>query len=84
KLDRAALPEPTTAATEGRAPRTELETTLTTLFTTTLDAAHPLTIDDNFFDHGGHSLLAARLTNHIHTHTGTHLTIRDIFLNPTP
>ncbi|WP_338320955.1 non-ribosomal peptide synthetase, partial [Streptomyces lonarensis] len=61
KLDRAALPEPTTAATEGRAPRTELETTLAGLFTTTLDAAHPLTIDDNFFDHGGHSLLAARL-----------------------
>ncbi|NJP69239.1 condensation domain-containing protein, partial [Streptomyces spiramenti] len=28
--------------------------------------------------------LAARLTNHIHHHTGTHLTIRDIFLNPTP
>ncbi|WP_258037076.1 phosphopantetheine-binding protein, partial [Streptomyces sp. SM14] len=84
KLDRAALPEPTTTATDGRTPRTPLETTLTTLFTTTLTTPHPLTIDDNFFDHGGHSLLAARLTNHIRTHTGTHLTIRDIFHHPTP
>ncbi|NJP68418.1 AMP-binding enzyme, partial [Streptomyces spiramenti] len=84
KLDRVALPEPAAGTAEGRAPRTELEATLAGLFTTTLDAAHPLTIDDSFFDHGGHSLLAARLTNHIHHHTGTHLTIRDIFLNPTP
>ncbi|MFI5759313.1 condensation domain-containing protein, partial [Streptomyces sp. NPDC051569] len=44
----------------------------------------PLTIDDNFFDHGGHSLLAARLASRIRTTLDTDLTIRDIFLNPTP
>ncbi|MHC0433606.1 amino acid adenylation domain-containing protein [Streptomyces sp. O3] len=84
KLDRTALPTPTTTTTQGRPPRTPLEHTLTTLFTHTLNTPHPLTIDDNFFDHGGHSLLAAKLTNHIRTHTNTHLTLRDIFHHPTP
>ncbi|MYV64957.1 non-ribosomal peptide synthetase, partial [Streptomyces sp. SID2131] len=33
---------------------------------------------------GGHSLLAARLTNHIADALGVRLTIRDVFENPTP
>ncbi|WP_256962431.1 condensation domain-containing protein, partial [Streptomyces sp. NRRL B-24572] len=36
-----------------------------------------------FFHHGGHSLLAARLTNHIAEALGARLTIRDVFGHPT-
>ncbi|MFI5758932.1 phosphopantetheine-binding protein, partial [Streptomyces sp. NPDC051569] len=85
KLDKKALPAielPTVAG--GRAPRTPLEEKLCGLFADALAFPAPLTIDDNFFDHGGHSLLAARLASRIRTTLDAHLTIRDIFLNPTP
>ncbi|WP_411107793.1 condensation domain-containing protein, partial [Streptomyces sp. cmx-4-9] len=38
----------------------------------------------SFFDHGGHSLLAARLTHRISTTLGVTLTLRDVFQHPTP
>ncbi|MCK8678848.1 non-ribosomal peptide synthetase [Streptomyces lichenis] len=85
KIDRRALPPieaPPVAA--GRAPRTELEEIVRTLVTEVLDAPHPLTIDDDFFQHGGHSLRAARLTNRIAATLGTSLTLRDVFAHPTP
>ncbi|MER5209004.1 condensation domain-containing protein, partial [Streptomyces sp. NPDC002825] len=74
---------PTPAASAGRAPRTPLEETLLGLFARTLDTPAGLTIDDDFFHHGGHSLLAARLTNHIAQALGARLTIRDVFGRPT-
>ncbi|WP_405900718.1 amino acid adenylation domain-containing protein [Streptomyces sp. NBC_00727] len=83
KIDKRALPEPVAVPSGGRAPRTLLEETLTGLFTSTLDAPGPLTIDDDFFHHGGHSILAARLTNRIAPVLGVRLTIRDVFENPT-
>ncbi|MEU5252076.1 condensation domain-containing protein [Streptomyces longwoodensis] len=39
---------------------------------------------DNFFRIGGHSLLGIRLTHRIRTVLGASLTIRDLFLAPTP
>ncbi|MFC5156774.1 alpha/beta fold hydrolase, partial [Streptomyces amakusaensis] len=39
---------------------------------------------DNFFTHGGHSLLAMRLTNRINTTLNTHTTIHTLFQHPTP
>ncbi|MYW14012.1 AMP-binding protein, partial [Streptomyces sp. SID2563] len=83
KIDKRALPEPVAVSSGGRAPRTLLEETLTGLFTSTLDAPGTLTIDDDFFHHGGHSILAARLTNRIAQALGVRLTIRDVFENPT-
>ncbi|WP_330241434.1 non-ribosomal peptide synthetase [Streptomyces sp. NBC_00525] len=83
KIDKRALPEPVAVASGGRAPRTLLEETLTGLFTSTLDAPGELTIDDDFFHHGGHSIRAARLTNRIAQVLGVRLTIRDVFENPT-
>ncbi|MFF7443578.1 amino acid adenylation domain-containing protein [Streptomyces sp. NPDC008122] len=83
KVDKRALPEPAPVASAGRAPRTPLEETLLALFARTLDTTADLTIDDDFFHHGGHSLLAARLTNHISEVLGTRLTIRDVFARPT-
>ncbi|MFF3757389.1 amino acid adenylation domain-containing protein [Streptomyces sp. NPDC002185] len=84
KVDRRALPEPGPVASAGRAPRTPLEETLLTLFARTLDTSAALTIDDDFFHHGGHSLLGARLTNHIAGALDVRLTIRDVFQHPTP
>ncbi|WP_405762549.1 amino acid adenylation domain-containing protein [Streptomyces sp. NBC_01420] len=83
KIDKRALPEPTAVSTDGRAPRTVLEETLTGLFASTLDVPGTLTIDDDFFHHGGHSIRAARLTNRIARALGVRLTIRDVFENPT-
>ncbi|TXS07420.1 amino acid adenylation domain-containing protein [Streptomyces sp. col6] len=83
KIDKRALPEPVLASTGGRAPRTLLEETLAGLFTSTLDVPGALTIDDDFFHHGGHSILAARLTNRIAQVLGVRLTIRDVFEHPT-
>ncbi|MFD8205025.1 amino acid adenylation domain-containing protein [Streptomyces sp. NPDC059695] len=84
KVDRRALPEPGPVASAGRAPRTPLEETLLDLFARTLDTSAELTIDDDFFHHGGHSLLGARLTNHIAGALDVRLTIRDVFQHPTP
>ncbi|MEU4106598.1 non-ribosomal peptide synthetase, partial [Streptomyces tanashiensis] len=84
KVDKRALPEPGPVASAGRAPRTPLEETLLSLFARTLDTTADLTIDDDFFHHGGHSLLGARLTNHIAGALDVRLTIRDVFQHPTP
>ncbi|TXS07784.1 hypothetical protein EAO73_00130, partial [Streptomyces sp. col6] len=84
KIDRRALPEPAAVVSRGRAPRTPLEETLVGLFTRTLGAENALTIDDDFFHHGGHSLLGARLTNHIAVSLDVRLTVRDVFEHPTP
>ncbi|THA59934.1 amino acid adenylation domain-containing protein, partial [Streptomyces sp. A0958] len=83
KIDKRALPEPVAVSSGGRAPRTLLEETLTSLFTSTLSSPTDLSIDDDFFHHGGHSILAARLTNRIAQALGVRLTIRDVFQNPT-
>ncbi|MGW2283094.1 amino acid adenylation domain-containing protein, partial [Streptomyces sp. NPDC001770] len=83
KIDKRALPEPTAVASGGRAPRNLLEETLTSLFASTLDTRTDPSIDDDFFQLGGHSILAARLTNRIAQALGVRLTIRDVFENPT-
>ncbi|MET4927515.1 non-ribosomal peptide synthetase, partial [Streptomyces sp. PSRA5] len=85
KIDTRALPAPKAVASAGgRPPRTPVEETLVALFTSTLGAPAVLTIDDDFFHHGGHSLLGARLTNHIAGSLGVRLTVRDLFQHPTP
>ncbi|MCB5163531.1 amino acid adenylation domain-containing protein [Streptomyces bambusae] len=84
KIDKRALPAPVIGTVDGRAPRTPLEEILCGLFTEMLAAPAPLTIDDNFFDLGGHSMLAARLTSRIGAALSTRLTVRDIFQSPTP
>ncbi|MFG2601931.1 condensation domain-containing protein, partial [Streptomyces sp. NPDC048462] len=85
KIDTHALPEPTpTTSTGGRAPQSPLEEVTVALFSRVLDVSDPVGVDDSFFVHGGHSLLAARLTNHIADALGIRLTIRDVFQHPTP
>ncbi|MDH6543415.1 non-ribosomal peptide synthetase [Streptomyces sp. SPB4] len=85
KIDKSALPAPQAVTTAGgRAPRTPLEEKVRTWFGEALATPSPLSIDDDFFDQGGHSLLAARLTNRIGTALGVTLTLRDVFQHPTP
>jgi amino acid adenylation domain-containing protein len=84
KVDRGALPAPDpVSGTRFRAPRTPREEVLRTLFAEVLGAPR-LGVDDNFFEHGGHSLLAARLMNEIRATFGTRLPIGALFANPTP
>jgi amino acid adenylation domain-containing protein len=85
KVDRRALPDPGRVALSGgepAAPRTPLEARLAALLADLLRrpavGAH-----DNFFDIGGHSLLAAQLISRVRSALGVEVPLRDLFEAPT-
>ncbi len=85
KLDRAALPAPArerAAAARYVAPRTPLELELVAIWEALLDR-HPVGVDDDFFESGGHSLLAVRMLHRLETATGKQLPVRTLFERPT-
>nr|APD72009.1 non-ribosomal peptide synthetase 1 [Streptomyces lunaelactis] len=78
RLDRSALPEPGSTGPVYRAPRTEQEASLCELFGEVLGVER-VGIDDDFFELGGNSLTATRLTSRIRKTLGVSVTIRAIF-----
>ncbi|MCX4092842.1 non-ribosomal peptide synthetase [Nocardia sp. alder85J] len=83
KVDRKALPAPVfTAAGPTRAPETEWEQRVAAVFETVLGQAVP-GAEDSFFDAGGNSLLATRLTAVLQDEFGVDLPVRVIFEAPT-
>jgi len=85
KLDRKALPSPEAEVFEARQyepPQGEMETTLASIWAEILKLER-VGRSDNFFDSGGHSLLAIQLGNRIRATLGVVLELRDIFATNT-
>jgi amino acid adenylation domain-containing protein len=86
KLDRKALPAPGAGDVAPRgvavAPRTATEEMVLGVFRGVLDRAD-FGVLDNFFDLGGHSLMAARLMSRLRAASGVDLPLRDLFARPT-
>ncbi|MFD0499330.1 amino acid adenylation domain-containing protein [Streptomyces rhizosphaericus] len=89
KLDRAALPAPTYTQEHAQADTPDIATVplpaqdpreeiLRGLFAELLGVPH-VTADDDFFDRGGHSLLAIRLVSRVQSVFRAKLTIRQMF-----
>src|SRR5581483_1321507 len=84
KIDRRALPAPntTSVAEEFEAPRNDREQTIAALWQQLLDLQR-VGIQQNFFDLGGHSLIAPRLMASINQAFQVALPLRALFAAPT-
>ena len=83
KLDQGALPPARRAPRTAGPPRNDLEHTLVRIWREVLGVA-AVGIHDNFFDIGGHSLLAMRAVSRLGAALGAEVTLRMIFEAPTP
>ena len=86
KVRLTALPDPGSLRPEletpYRAPRTAIERCVADIWSSVLEI-QPIGIDDNFFDLGGHSLSAGRITARIHEQLRVDLPLRVMFEAPT-
>uniref|UniRef100_UPI0024550B5E AMP-binding protein n=1 Tax=Nocardia farcinica TaxID=37329 RepID=UPI0024550B5E len=82
KLDRKALPEPTFRAREFRAPVTQVEEIVATVYAELLGLDR-VGADDDYFALGGNSLLATRAVARINETLETNVSVRDLFEAPT-
>ncbi|HZI20311.1 MAG TPA: non-ribosomal peptide synthase/polyketide synthase [Pyrinomonadaceae bacterium] len=87
KVDRKALPAPEHAGAAGEgldavAPRDEVELELARVWEEVLQSG-PVGVKDNFFDRGGHSLLAVHLFSAIEKRFGRRLPLSTLFRHPT-
>jgi len=85
KVDRKALPAPVSVRRDAQdgfiAPRDDVEARLAAIWEELL-AVRPIGAHDNFFDQGGHSLLAVRLMVRIREQFGRTLPLSVLFQNP--
>lgn len=84
KTDINALPKPGVQQTTGQyaAPRNRIESLLSAIWQEILDYS-PVGIDDHFFEHGGHSLKATRLTAQIQQTCDVTVPLGQVFRCPT-
>ncbi|WP_374703840.1 non-ribosomal peptide synthetase, partial [Rhodococcus sp. ENV425] len=78
KLDRAALPEPEIASAPYRAPATVAEAAVAEAFADVLGVPR-VSVDDDFFDLGGNSLLATRVIGRIRAALDVTVSAADLF-----
>jgi len=88
KLDRKALPSPNSDAARSHsapfvAPTSATETVVARIFADVLRHKAPIGIDDDFFEAGGHSLLAMRVVARAGTTMRARLSVRSFFGAPT-
>jgi amino acid adenylation domain-containing protein len=88
KVDRKSLPAPSESLSERPdatrvAPRNATETLVVSVFAEMLNR-RDIGVLDNFFDLGGHSLMAARVMAKLRTATKVDLPLRNLFDRPTP
>jgi acyl carrier protein len=87
KLDRAALPQPTSENIlrdeSIEAPQSPIEEHLAVVLSGLLGVAR-VSSGDNFFTLGGHSLMGAQLIAKIRENFGVELSLRSLFDEPTP
>ena len=86
KIDRAALPEPQTAQAQRAyvAPRNETEQKIAEIWAEVLRRdLNTISIDDNFFDLGGHSLMATQVVSRIRERFALEIPMRAMFDRPT-
>ena len=86
KVDRGALPEPERAAWSGgvvfEEPRSETERRIAAIWCAALGLER-VGVDDNFFDSGGHSLLAVRVHQRLRAEFGREFPLVALFAHPT-
>ncbi|HET7695318.1 MAG TPA: amino acid adenylation domain-containing protein [Vicinamibacterales bacterium] len=86
KVDRRALPPPEAVAADGAAahvdPRNELEEAVAEIWRSVL-GIQKVGIHDNFFDAGGHSLMATRVIARLRETFGVEVGVRSLFEHPT-
>jgi thioesterase domain-containing protein/acyl carrier protein len=84
KIDRKALPEPDAAQQQAAyvAPRNDLEQQLCAVWQEVLGLER-VGITDNFFQLGGHSLMAVQLMSRIRQASGVEIPLRTLFVAPT-
>ncbi|MEU0501740.1 amino acid adenylation domain-containing protein [Nocardia sp. NPDC005998] len=83
KLDRRALPDPAFEARQYRAPATPIEEAIATAFAQVLELDR-FGMDDNFFERGGNSLIATKLTARLSSVLGEKIPVMRVFTAPTP
>jgi thioesterase domain-containing protein len=85
KIDRLSLPDPTETLLAGRGgtpARSELERHLVEVWSTVLQSSS-IGVDEDFFDRGGHSLLAVQLLSAVREVFGQDLPLRSLLDAPT-
>uniref|UniRef100_UPI003C7C754E phosphopantetheine-binding protein n=1 Tax=Pseudomonas veronii TaxID=76761 RepID=UPI003C7C754E len=84
KLDRKGLPEPDASLMQQAyvAPETELEQQIAAIWAEVLRLPH-VGLNDNFFEVGGHSLLAIQITSRVQAELGLEVPLVEVFQTET-